>query len=95
MGLVLITLAFIYKLTPESLQEILMRTMVLLENLYALGWVFLIFVLILWRFTRKLKHEEHLRELGRIGLEKSELQERLIGRTLVSSDEIRRELNNE
>lgn len=86
-GFFLIMALMIYNLPPNNKHQLLMQVLKLLDNLCGLAWFFLFIILILWPFHSILRNREHLRELDRIGREKSWLQEKLIGKPLASSND--------
>lgn len=83
-----------YNLSSEHKFHFLIRTIEIIDHYNNHGWFFLIIFLLFWNFQRKLIEKEHLREVDRIGLEKTWLQEKLVGKPLTSSsnadEEVRR-----
>ncbi len=82
----LVLLGLIWKMPAESAGEIAKEVLKLLENFHILGWILGVVGILLWYFDSKKFRSFHAIEMDRVSDEKKELQERLLGFKLTSSN---------
>ena len=77
MGIILMIVA--YRLPPADLGALMREILEKLQNSGFLGWALFVIVSGTWCVVSLRTRKKHRAELRRIGLEKSELQKRLLG----------------
>lgn len=82
-----IILLIVWKMPPDGIRELAISIIQKLENFYILGWFLWIVTAAGLLFVSKWRRLSYRNEIRRIGLEKSELQTKLLGNGAPSSEQ--------